>query len=90
MMNIEFEKQLRTIANGMEYPRTPDIAESVMMGPRSSTRPRFVLKRLAWSLTILLVFLSSLMLIPTARAAIIEFIQACRIDSRNNYHCQTR
>lgn len=75
MMDIEFEKQLRTIANGMEYPRTPDIAESVMVSLRSSTRPRFVLKRLAWSLTILLVFLSSLMLIPTARAAIIEFIQ---------------
>jgi hypothetical protein len=40
-----------------------------------STRPRFALKRLAWPLTIILVLLSSLMLIPPARAAIIEFIQ---------------
>jgi hypothetical protein len=75
MMDIEFENRLRTIANGMEYPRTPDIAESVMTQLRSSTRPRFALKRLAWSLTILLVLLSSLMLIPTVRAAVIEFIQ---------------
>lgn len=86
MTEMEFEKQLRSLANGMEYPRTPDIAGSVMAhlrsfpspagrGGRDEGRPRFILNRLAWSLTIVLVLLSSLMLIPPVRAAIIEFIQ---------------
>jgi len=74
-MDIEFENQLRTIANGMEYPRTPDIARTVTLRLRLATRPRFVLNRWAWSLTIVLVLLSSLMLVPPVRAAIIEFIQ---------------
>jgi hypothetical protein len=75
-----FEGQLLSIAKGMEYPRTPDIASSVMTRLRAfpSPRGRGVRgegKRLAWSLTILLILFSSLMLIPPARAAIIEFIQ---------------
>jgi hypothetical protein len=70
-----FEKQLLSISKGLEYPRTPDVAGSVMSRLRASTRPHFVSKRLAWSLTILLILFSSLMLIPPARAAIIEFIQ---------------
>jgi len=64
-----FEKQLLSIAKRLEYPRTPDIAGSVMR------RPRFISRRLVWSLTLVLVLCSSLMLIPPARAAIIEFIQ---------------
>ena len=83
MMDFEFENQLRSLANGMEYPRTPDIAGRVMtrlrhfdrLSAAPSTRPRFGLNRLAWSLTIVLVLLSSLMLIPPVRAAVIEFIQ---------------
>jgi hypothetical protein len=75
MNKMNFENQLNSIASGMEYPPTPDIAGTVAMRLRVSTRPRFFSKRLAWSLTIVLVLLSSLMLIPTARAAIIEFIQ---------------
>ena len=70
-----FEKQLISIAKGLDYPRTPDIAGSVMTRLRTSTRPRFISRRLAWSLTIILVLFSSLMLIPPARAAILEFIQ---------------
>jgi hypothetical protein len=81
-----FEKQLLSISKGLEYPRTPDIAGRVMArlrmspsptgrGGRGEGYPRFVSKRLAWSLTILLILFSSLMLIPPARAAIIEFIQ---------------
>jgi len=88
-----FEKQLVSIAEGLEYPRTPDIAGSVMRRLRTSPsltgrggrrraepveagegRSRFS-RRLAWSLTIILILCSSLMLIPSARAAIIEFIQ---------------
>ena len=70
-----FEKQIRSLSKGLEYPRTPDIAGSVMTRLRGATRPRFISRRLAWSLTIILILFSSLMLIPPARAAIIEFIQ---------------
>jgi len=70
-----FEKQLLTIAKGLDYPRTPDIAAAVMTRLRPSTRPRFISRRLAWSLTIILILFSSLLSIPTARAAILEFIQ---------------
>lgn len=70
-----FENQLISIAKGLDYPLTPDIAGSVITRLRGSTRPRFISRRLAWSLTIILVLFSSLMLIPPARAAILEFIQ---------------
>lgn len=70
-----FEKQLISIAKGLDYPRTPDIVGSVMTRLRPPTRPRFISRKLAWSLTIILILFSSLMLIPPARAAIIEFIQ---------------
>jgi hypothetical protein len=75
MNETEFEKQLRSIAARMEYPHTPNIAGSVMQHLRPSTRPRLFSRTLVWSLTMLLILLTSLMLIPPARAAIIEFIQ---------------
>lgn len=78
-----FEKQLLSISKELDYPRTPDIAGSVMTRLRGATRPRFISRPfdsaqgrlIAWSLTIILILFSSLMLIPPARAAIIEFIQ---------------
>jgi hypothetical protein len=70
-----FEKQLLSLSKGLDYPRTPNIAGSVMTHLRSAKRPRFTSRRLVWSLTIILILVSSLMLIPPARAAIIEFIQ---------------
>src|SRR5258705_4078995 len=70
-----FEKQLLSISKGLDYPRTPDIAGSVMTRLRGATRPRFISRRFVWSLTVILILFSSLMLIPPARAAIIEFIQ---------------
>ena len=75
MNNADIENRLHSIASGMEYPPTPNIAGSVGVSLRPSTRSRFISRKLAWSLTIMMVLLSSLMLIPTARAAIIEFIQ---------------
>jgi hypothetical protein len=73
-----FEKQISSIAESLDYPRTPDVAGSVMK--RLSTRgirgdERSISRRLAWSLTVILILVSSLMLIPPARAAILEFIQ---------------
>ena len=75
MNMMEFEKRLHSIASEMDYPSTPDIAGSVAPRLRPSARPRFASRKLAWSLTIIFVLISSLMLIPPARAAIIEFIQ---------------
>lgn len=75
MNEMEFEKRLHSIASGMDYPLTPDIAGSVVTRLRPSGHPRFISKKLAWSLTIIFVLVSSLMLIPPARAAILEFIQ---------------
>ena len=50
-----FEQRLISIANGLDYPRTPDIASAVMARLRPSTRPRFISRKLAWSLAIILV-----------------------------------
>ena len=71
----EFEKQLIEIAKGMDYPSMPDIAGFVSERLRPARSPRLISKTWAWSLTIILILLSSLMLIPSARAAILEFIQ---------------
>ncbi len=72
-----FEERLSAIAKGFDYPRTPNIVGRVRVKTRlrPSTRPGFFSRKLAWSLTIILVVFSSLMLIPPARAAILEFIQ---------------
>lgn len=88
-----FEKQLLSLSKGLDYPRTPDIAGSVMTrirafpspggrlrsapsgGVRGEVFSRSISRRLVWSLTIILILCSSLMLIPPVRAAIIEFIQ---------------
>jgi len=75
MSELDFENQLHSIARKMNYPHTPDIAGFVTARLRPSTRTRFILKPWAWSLTIVLVLISSLLLIPPARAAIIEFIR---------------
>jgi hypothetical protein len=75
MSQIEFEEQVKSIASGMQYPQTPNISGFVTPRLHTSTRVRFNSKALAWSLTIALVLLSSLMLIPSARAAIIDFFQ---------------
>src|SRR5215208_3383096 len=75
MNETNFEARIRSIANAMEYPRTPNIAGVVTARLGSPPRPRFRSKALALSLTILVVLISSLMLIPPARAAILEFIQ---------------
>lgn len=70
-----FERQLLSISQGMDYPRTPDVVGFVMRRLHSPARTRFFSRPLAWSLTALLILCSSLMLIPSARAAILEFIQ---------------
>lgn len=75
MNDIEFENKLGLISKGMQYPRTPEIATLVMKKIRPATRPRLFAKKWAWSLTFILILLSSLFAIPPVRAAILEFIQ---------------
>jgi hypothetical protein len=75
MSGMDFENQLHSIAKQMNYPRTPDIAGLVTARLQRTMKPRFVSKGWAWSLTIIVVLFFSLMLIPTARAAFLEFIQ---------------
>lgn len=75
MKEKDFETQLRSIASGMGYPPTPNIAGSVAARLRAQTRPRRKSRTFARSLVIALVLLASLMLIPPVRAAVVEFIQ---------------
>lgn len=75
MSTIDFEKQLRSIAGGMEYPHTPDIAGSVSARLQGSARPRLTSRTLARPLVLAVILLLSLMLIPPVRAAVLEFIQ---------------
>jgi hypothetical protein len=74
MKDMDFETQLRSIASGMEYPPTPDIAGS-MARLHTSPRPRLMNRTLTRSLILAAVLLASLLLIPPVRAAVLEFIQ---------------
>lgn len=74
MKDMDFETQLRSIASGMDYPPTPDIAGSVAARP-GLPPPRLVNRTFARSLVVVLVLLASLLLIPPVRAAVLDFIQ---------------
>ncbi len=71
----EFEQKVFSISKGLDYPSTPDISADVMKKIHPSTQPRFISRRLTWSLTLILILLVSLFAIPPVRAAILEFIQ---------------
>jgi len=75
MTEIDFETQVKSIARQMGYPPTPDITGRVRSRLHPTIKPRFISRRLAWSLITVLTLFLSLFLIPPARAAIIEFIQ---------------
>ncbi len=75
MNELDFENQIHSIAQQTNYPQTPDIAGFVTAHLQPVTKHRFFSRTLAWSLTLIVVLFLSLMLIPPARAAILEFIQ---------------
>lgn len=75
MNEMDFETRVYSLAQTMQYPHTPDMARLVMTRIDSHTRPRFFSRRWVWSLTLVVILFFSLMLIPPARAAILEFIQ---------------
>jgi uncharacterized protein DUF4367 len=69
------ENKLREAGQRLPYPPTPGIAPAVVNRlPRPATSRRFAGRR-AWIIASLLVLLSTLMLVPPARAAILDFIQ---------------
>ena len=74
MKDMDFEAQLRSIASGMDYPPTPDIAGSVATRLRGPG-PRLMNRTFARSLVVAMVVLVSLLLIPPVRAAVLDFIQ---------------
>lgn len=65
------EERLRQAARDFSYPAAPPIAERVMqrIGPRRAHR------RLVWAALTIIVLLSGLLLVPPARAAVLELIQ---------------
>lgn len=75
MSEMDFEARLHALADRMDYPLTPDIAGRVVARLRPAKTPRIISKAAAWSLAIILVLVSSLMLIPRVRAAVIDFFQ---------------
>ena len=74
-MNKDFEEFLSLLTKDMDYPPTPDISGAVLRRLRPAPHARFMPRRLAWALAGILVLLSGLLLVPPARAALLEFIQ---------------
>ena len=70
-----FARQVGSIARQLDYPPTPDVAGSVMARLRVSRQPGAISRPVTWALTAILILAASLMLIPPARAAILDFIQ---------------
>jgi hypothetical protein len=74
MKDTDFEKQLRSIASGMDYPPNPDIAGSVaarLRGPHRRSMSRSTVR----ILVAVVILLASLLILPPVRAAVLEFIQ---------------
>ena len=72
-----WEARLQEAARQFPYPHTPDIAAAVAPR-RAGRRGRFspLRSRLAWAAAaVLLVFLATVLAVPSARAAVLEFIQ---------------
>jgi hypothetical protein len=68
------EQKLQTAGTDLRYPPTPPIASSVMERLKRPRRP-LAAKRWSWAVLAVVVLLSALMLVPPARAAILEVIQ---------------
>jgi hypothetical protein len=69
------EKRLSEAGRSLRYPATPPIAAAVMRRIEQGAPRRIFPRRLAWAVVAALVLFSALMLVPPARAAILDFIQ---------------
>jgi hypothetical protein len=70
-----FEIALRASAAEMAYPSTPPIAAAVSARLQAAPGPVRRSRPWAWALVAVLVVISALLLVPPARAAILDFIQ---------------
>jgi hypothetical protein len=69
------EENLRTAGRELSYPPTPPITSRVMARLNQPARPRPLRGRWAGAVLAILILALTLMLVPPARAAILEFIQ---------------
>lgn len=69
------EQKLRTAGHALTYPPTPRIAEQVTARLHPPAHPRLVRGRLAGVLIAIVVMALTLILVPPARAALLDFIQ---------------
>lgn len=69
------EQRLRTAGHALTYPLTPRIADKVTARLHRSARPRLIRGRLAGALIAILILALTLILVPPARAALLDFIQ---------------
>ena len=75
-MTEPFETRLQTLAQGFDYPATPPVSEKVMEKLSTPIAPRrFFARRLAQGIMILVILLAGLAVVPSVRAAVLEFIQ---------------
>jgi hypothetical protein len=69
------ENDLRAAGQDFAYPPTPQLAARVVARLSQPSASRRLSGRWAWAVVAILVLLSALMLVPPARAAILDFIQ---------------
>ncbi|MGZ3584628.1 MAG: hypothetical protein ACXVCT_17950 [Ktedonobacterales bacterium] len=69
------EQHLREAGAALPYPPTPQIAARVLQRLNAGAPPHSASRRWAWAVVAVVVVLSALMLVPPARAAILDFIQ---------------
>ncbi len=74
-MNEFIEERLQAILKDLPYPATPDLAAMVMPRIRGRLPRRRIPRRFALVWIAILILVSSMLLVPPARAAILEFIQ---------------
>lgn len=70
MVPDQLEERLRRLASELPYPPTPPIAAGVMKHSPGRSRAAW-----AWAFAVILVVVAALLLVPPARAAVIDFIQ---------------
>ena len=69
------EESLREAGRALPYPPTPALAEQIMSRLNQPVRTSILSRRWARTLFIVFILLTALMLVPPARAAILDFIQ---------------
>lgn len=69
------ERNLKEAGRALPYPPTPALAGQVMLRLSQGVRPGLFSRRWARALLTVLILLAVLMLLPPARAAILDFIQ---------------